>query len=93
MGQVERPSSVFCVSWSPDGNWIATGACAGGLSLWAVDQTTNEPRIDRKPTHERYLGPHKVTGLAWSAHSRRLAAATGALVDVWELPGMACNVR
>ncbi|MDV6029901.1 MAG: protein kinase [Phycisphaera sp. RhM] len=57
--------SVWCVDWSPDGKFLASGGM--DKEVWIWDVATRAP--SRKIEAQEF-----VTGLAWSADGKRLAA-------------------
>jgi hypothetical protein len=74
---------VSSVSWSPDGQQLASGGKDGSLRIWAA--MTGRASFTR--AHEK-----GVSRVAWSPDGRRVAAAfTDGLIRVWDAasPGLA----
>jgi WD40 repeat protein len=67
------------VSWSPDGRWLA-GVRTRDVKLWRTD---NWQEIFHFTTMDG--GDAIAQGIAWSPTGDKFAAATGELVNVWEV--------
>jgi WD40 repeat protein len=77
--EVKHSSELFAVTFSPDGQWLATGDLRGQIQLWSP----KEKRLLRTLDMHR----HGVTSLAFSHDSRQLASAGGTdgYVYLWSL--------
>ncbi|QUY42550.1 WD40 repeat domain-containing protein [Acaryochloris marina] len=76
----EISGSSLCVSWSPDGQYLASGNLDPTLVVWPSDKTTPW----------RMTGfPGKVRQLAWSVvdATHLLSAASGSCVTTWQREG------
>lgn len=75
---------VYCVNFSPDGRWLASGNWAGTVKLW--DAVTGQ-KLFTLEVNVRY-----VHGLAFRPDGQRLAAATGRhSVLVWDVTALRKN--
>ncbi|WP_416666268.1 WD40 domain-containing protein [Egbenema bharatensis] len=74
---------VFCVAFSPDGHYLATGDAEGGLRLWQVDQ--GQLLLD--------FAGHRgwVWSIAFSADGQRLASCSSdKTIRIWEVQTGQC---
>ena len=71
---------VTCLSWSPDGIRLASGALDGGVIVW--DRTKNAML-----EHVRLLGAHRggVTAMAWRDENHIVTAGFDGCVRTWNV--------
>lgn len=71
--------AVRAVAWSPDGEHLATAGDDGMLSIWKLAQG-QMPSLLAKAQHKA-----PVLSISWAPDSRRIAAASGAIVMIWNV--------
>jgi len=72
------PIPLFCVAWSPDGQYIAAGSENGRVLVWQAE-TEKEILIYESRT------PWCVSSIAWAANGEYLASGyDDGHLEVWE---------
>jgi WD40 repeat protein/transcriptional regulator with XRE-family HTH domain len=83
---LRHPGHVFAVTWSPDGNLLASGCFDGELRLWKrqkVEPFTNTPILQFWTS--RVIG--SVASLAFSPDGRTLASTNwDRTITLWDVP-------
>jgi cell division cycle protein 20 (cofactor of APC complex) len=79
IGRMTHHSQEICgLSWSPDGNYLASGA---NDNMLMIQEASNMTNMNITPKH--ILSDHQaaVKALAWSPHERNLLASGGGTAD------------
>jgi WD40 repeat protein len=89
-----HPGAINCITWSPDGRFLASGLDDGTFCIYSVE--TGQPVL-------KFAGDIKPTSLAWSPDGRSLATSGGTDgIRLWDvqtasalhtLPGHTGNVH
>ena len=69
---------VCGLAWSPDGQFLASGANDNTLCIWDAASSLT---MDAKPRHALCEHQAAVKALAWSPHERNLLATGGGTAD------------
>jgi cell division cycle protein 20 (cofactor of APC complex) len=79
VGQMNYHSQEVCgLAWSPDGQFLASGANDNTLCIWDAASSIT---MDAKPRHVLCEHQAAVKALAWSPHERNLLASGGGTAD------------
>lgn len=80
VGKMNTHTQEVCgLSWSPDGQYLASGANDNTLCIW--DSATCTQSLDAAPAHVLREHQAAVKALAWSPHERNLLASGGGTAD------------
>lgn len=80
VGKMNTHTQEVCgLAWSPDGQYLASGANDNSLCIW--DGATSCQSQDAQPVHNLREHLAAVKALAWSPHERNLLASGGGTAD------------
>ena len=77
--EANRPVSMTCVQWSPDGTRIATGDMRAQVQVWQADSLSSLWQMDLDESEKG-----DVKFVRWSPDSTRLATVIGAKLQTWD---------
>lgn len=80
VGKMAHHEQEVCgLSWSPDGQYLASGANDNRLCIWDLASSTSS--LTCQPKHVLTEHQAAVKALAWSPHERNLLASGGGTAD------------
>lgn len=80
VGKMDTHEQEVCgLAWSPDGQYLASGANDNRLCIWDLASSTSS--MNCQPKHVLTEHQAAVKALAWSPHERNLLASGGGTAD------------